>query len=194
MEDNEFRPPEPLAAAFSIVRLGRNHFSVFCFCDSVQESSLMSNRHTSSNPSLLPNVICSSIGTTVLSAVTSWSIDSPIFGASTPTWSSVAAPLSSNTPCVAVVAILQPPINSDRSSVFNDSWRVVPARFRLTSDGTATCQLPPATISLPRTAGASPDSINESSYIIPAYRDFNSHIDRANGQSNRTAIYRTKRR
>src|ERR1700676_2050411 len=114
MEDNEIAPPERLTAAVPIIRLGGNHFSVFSFCDSfhVQRSSLISNQRSSSNPSQLPNMICSSIGTTVPSTVTSCSIDSPSFGVTTPPWSTVAAPLTSNTPCVTVVAFLQPPTNS----------------------------------------------------------------------------------
>ena len=47
-------------------------------------------------------------------------------------------------------AQVQQPINADGSSVFRVKRRVVPVAFTLTFDGVATCQLPPATISVIR--------------------------------------------
>jgi hypothetical protein len=50
-------------------------------------------------------------------------------------------------------AQIQQPINADGTSVFNAKRGVIPVAFKLTSDGVATCQLPPATISVFRTSG-----------------------------------------
>jgi hypothetical protein len=50
-------------------------------------------------------------------------------------------------------AQVQQPINADGTSVFNAKRGVIPVAFKLTSDGVATCQLPPATISVFRTSG-----------------------------------------
>jgi len=47
-------------------------------------------------------------------------------------------------------AQIQPPISSSGSSVFNAKRGGLPVVFTLTSNGAATCQLPPATISLTR--------------------------------------------
>ncbi len=66
----------------------------------------------------------------------------------------------------AVEAQVEQPINPDGSSVFNVSRGVVPVKFALTSAGVATCELPPATISLNRTAGAVTGSIDESTYLL----------------------------
>lgn len=63
-------------------------------------------------------------------------------------------------------ALVQPPINADGSSVFNAKRGVVPVKFTLTLDGASTCSLPPATISLTRTAGATPGSVDESVYLL----------------------------
>jgi hypothetical protein len=59
---------------------------------------------------------------------------------------------------------VQPPINADGSSNFNVRRGVVPVRFTLTLDGVATCDLPPATIAVTRTAGGVIGQINESDY------------------------------
>jgi hypothetical protein len=66
------------------------------------------------------------------------------------------------------VGLVQPPINADGSSVFKANRGVVPVKFTLTVDGVATCQLPPATISLSRTAGTVLGSISESTYLMPS--------------------------
>jgi len=65
-------------------------------------------------------------------------------------------------------ATAQQPLNLDGSSVFNAKRGVVPAKFRLTVGGVPTCNLPPATIALTRTAGGTIGSINESVYSTPA--------------------------
>ena len=63
---------------------------------------------------------------------------------------------------------IAPPIDSDGSSVFSFRRGVIPVKFSLIADGVPTCTLPPATISLFRTSGASPGFINESDYVSPA--------------------------
>ena len=73
-------------------------------------------------------------------------------------------------------AHIRPPINSDGSSVFSDKRGVVPVKFTLTQCGTPTCALPPATIALTRTAGATTGAINESVYIGSADRGSNFRI------------------
>jgi Chlamydia polymorphic membrane protein (Chlamydia_PMP) repeat len=59
---------------------------------------------------------------------------------------------------------VQPPINADGSSTFNVRRGVVPVRFNLTLAGVATCDLPPATIAVTRTAGGVIGQVNESDY------------------------------
>ncbi len=59
---------------------------------------------------------------------------------------------------------IQPPINPDGSSNFNFRRGVVPVRFNLTVGGVATCDLPPATIAVTRTAGGVIGQVNESDY------------------------------
>jgi hypothetical protein len=65
-------------------------------------------------------------------------------------------------PCYS--AQVQQPINADGTSVFNVRRGVVPVKFTLTVNGVATCNLPPATIALTRTAGGTTGSIDESVY------------------------------
>ena len=50
-------------------------------------------------------------------------------------------------------AFIQQPINPDGSSVFAPRRGVVPVKFTLAQQGTSTCDLPPATITLTRIAG-----------------------------------------
>ena len=64
----------------------------------------------------------------------------------------------------AYAAQLQQPINPDNTSVFNAKRGVVPVKFTLTQGGVATCDLPPATIALTRTAGGTIGSVDESIY------------------------------
>jgi hypothetical protein len=59
---------------------------------------------------------------------------------------------------------VQSPINADGSSTFNVRRGVVPVRFNLTLNGVATCDLPPATIAVTRTAGGVIGQVNESDY------------------------------
>jgi hypothetical protein len=59
---------------------------------------------------------------------------------------------------------VQPPINADGSSTFNVRRGVIPVRFNLTLGGVATCDLPPATIAVTRTAGGAIGQVNESDY------------------------------
>ena len=65
-------------------------------------------------------------------------------------------------------AQVQQPINADGTSVFTIKRGVVPVKFTLTQGGVATCNLPPATIVVTRTAGASPGTVNESTYSMAA--------------------------
>jgi hypothetical protein len=64
----------------------------------------------------------------------------------------------------ALVAEVQQPIDADGSSSFNAKRGVVPLKFALTENGSATCELPPATLRLTRTGGSSPGPIDESLY------------------------------
>lgn len=75
------------------------------------------------------------------------------------------------------VAQVQPPINADGSSVFNAKRGVVPVKFTLAVGGTPTCQLPPATISLTRTAGAAPGPVDESVFLLSSDSGSNFRID-----------------
>jgi hypothetical protein len=59
---------------------------------------------------------------------------------------------------------VQSPINADGSSNFNFRRGVVPVKFNLTLGGVATCDLPPATIAVTRTAGGVMGPVNESDY------------------------------
>ena len=79
-------------------------------------------------------------------------------------------------------AQVQQPINPDGSSVFSIKRGVVPIKFTLTADGLVTCQLPAATISLTRIAGAFLGSIDESTYLSSADSGSNFRIDSANCQ------------
>jgi probable HAF family extracellular repeat protein len=77
-------------------------------------------------------------------------------------------------------ATVQQPINLDGSSVFNASRGVVPVKFALTQNGSATCSLPPATIALTRTAGTTTGTVNESAYTNPADSGSNFKIEGCN--------------
>ena len=72
-----------------------------------------------------------------------------------------------NTP-TPFAASVQQPINSDGSSVFGAKKGVVPVKFTLTKNGSATCNLPPATIAVTRTAGGVPGVVDESVYTMSA--------------------------
>jgi hypothetical protein len=73
-------------------------------------------------------------------------------------------------------AHIQPPIKADGSSTF-DTWRgSVPVKFTLTVNGAATCTLPPATISLTRTAGATTGTVDPALYLQPSDNGTNFRI------------------
>jgi hypothetical protein len=75
-------------------------------------------------------------------------------------------------------AQVQQPINADGTSVLAAKRGVVPIAFKLTSDGVATCQLPPpATISVFRTSGGAVGSIDESTYLLKSDSGSNFRID-----------------
>jgi hypothetical protein len=65
-------------------------------------------------------------------------------------------------------ATVQQPINADGSSVFNAKRGAVPVKFTITMNGSPTCNLPPATIAVTRTAGGTPGLIDESIYTMAA--------------------------
>lgn len=65
-------------------------------------------------------------------------------------------------------AVVGQPINADGSSAFKANKGVVPVKFTLSAAGSPTCSLPAATISLTRTSGADPGSVNESAYLLAA--------------------------
>ena len=77
----------------------------------------------------------------------------------------------------AYAAQVQQPINADGTSVFNVRRGVVPVKFTLTLNGVATCDLPPATIAVTRTAGGTIGAIDESIYIGAADTGSNFRIN-----------------
>jgi hypothetical protein len=76
-------------------------------------------------------------------------------------------------------ATVAPPIHADGSSVFNANRGVVPVKFTLSVNGSPTCALPPATISLIRTAGVAQGTVNESSFTTPSDTGTSFRIDNA---------------
>lgn len=74
-------------------------------------------------------------------------------------------------------AFVQPPINADDNSVFSAKRGVIPVKFTLTQDDLPTCSLPPATISVSRTAGGTLGSIDESIYLTQADTGSSFRID-----------------
>jgi hypothetical protein len=72
---------------------------------------------------------------------------------------------------------VQPPINPDGTSTFSVRRGVVPVKFNLTLGGVATCDLPPATIAVTRTAGGVVGQVNESVYSGNADTGSNFRID-----------------
>jgi hypothetical protein len=72
-----------------------------------------------------------------------------------------------NTPTPYAAAVQQP-INADGSSIFNAKRGVVPVKFTITMNGSPTCNLPPATIAVTRTAGGIIGSVDESTYTMAA--------------------------
>ena len=82
----------------------------------------------------------------------------------------------------AYTATIQPPIAANGSSVFNANRGVVPVKFTLAINGTPTCQLPPATISVVRTSGGAPGPVNESDFVQASDTGSNFRIDTTNCQ------------
>jgi hypothetical protein len=72
---------------------------------------------------------------------------------------------------------VQAPINPDGTSTFSVRRGVVPVKFNLTQGGVATCDLPPATIAVTRTAGGVVGQVNESVYSGNADTGSNFRID-----------------
>jgi hypothetical protein len=72
------------------------------------------------------------------------------------------------TPIPLYKALVQPPINPNGNSTFNAARGAVPVKFALTKDDASTCTLPPATISVTRTKGATPGFVDASTYESPA--------------------------
>ena len=80
-------------------------------------------------------------------------------------------------PAPSYAAQVQAPINPDGTSTFSVRRGVVPVKFNLTHGGVATCDLPPATIAVTRTAGGVIGEINESIYSGNADSGSNFRID-----------------
>jgi hypothetical protein len=95
---------------------------------------------------------------------------------STPTATATATATPTPTSTPAYAAQIQQPIDIDGSSVFNVRRGVIPARFALTANGVATCNLPPATIAVTRIAGGPIGPIDESIYTDPADNGSNFRI------------------
>lgn len=77
-------------------------------------------------------------------------------------------------------AFVKSPINSDGSSVFNSNRGVIPVKFSLTNNDAPTCDLPPATIAVTRTAGGTGGTLgtlDESIYAIRANSGSDFRID-----------------
>jgi len=84
-------------------------------------------------------------------------------------------------PSPYVAAVVQP-IKADGTSVFSANRGVVPVKFTLTSDGMPTCQLPTATVSVARIAGAVVGPVTESDYLLGADDGVNFRVDAASCQ------------
>jgi len=80
-------------------------------------------------------------------------------------------------PTISYTAQIQQPINADGTSIFNVRRGVVPVKFILTQGGVATCDLPPATIVVTRTAGGTTGQIDESVYTGSADTGSNFRIN-----------------
>jgi hypothetical protein len=65
-------------------------------------------------------------------------------------------------------AAVQQPINADGSSTFTAKRGVVPVKFTLTNNGTPTCDLPPATITVTRVGASTSQTVDESTYSSAA--------------------------
>jgi Chlamydia polymorphic membrane protein (Chlamydia_PMP) repeat len=94
----------------------------------------------------------------------------------TPTATATATPTPTAPPHV-YSAQVQPPIDADGTSVFSVRRGVVPVKLTLTDNGSQTCDLPPATIAVTRTAGGVVGQVNESDYSGNADTGSNFRID-----------------
>jgi hypothetical protein len=74
-------------------------------------------------------------------------------------------------------ASVQPPINSDGTSIFKANRGVIPVKFTLAQNNAATCTLPAATIAVTRTSGGTLGSVDEGSYSMAADDGSNFRID-----------------
>jgi probable HAF family extracellular repeat protein len=81
------------------------------------------------------------------------------------------------TPITPYKAVVQPPLNADGSSILKANRGVIPVKFSLTKNDTPTCDLPPATIAVTRTAGGVIGSVDEGSYSMAADNGSNFRID-----------------
>lgn len=87
---------------------------------------------------------------------------------------SVGVLINISTPFTAFV---QPPIDVDGSSVFNAGRGVIPVKFTLSRNNVPTCTLPPATIGVTRTVGATLGLIEGSTYLMNADTGSSFRID-----------------
>jgi hypothetical protein len=85
-------------------------------------------------------------------------------------------------PTPSYTAVIQPPIDASGSSVFNAKRGVVPTKFKLLVEGSPTCSLPPASISLFRLSGGTTAPVNESDYVQPSDTGASFRIDAATCQ------------
>lgn len=76
-------------------------------------------------------------------------------------------------------AFVEPPINSDGTSDFSARRGALPVRFTLAENGTPTCTLPPASITVTRTEGKKTGPLNQRIYMTPSDRGSNFRIDRS---------------
>jgi len=81
------------------------------------------------------------------------------------------------TPITPYKAFVQPPINADGSSIFRSNRGAIPVKFSLTNNNTPTCSLPAATISVTRTAGETPGTVSENTYLSNADNGSDFRID-----------------
>ncbi|HYT68979.1 MAG TPA: choice-of-anchor Q domain-containing protein, partial [Vicinamibacterales bacterium] len=63
---------------------------------------------------------------------------------------------------------IQQPIKVDGTTTFSANRGVVPVKFALSYNGSPTCQLPPAAISLVQTAGPATGPLDDGAYLMPA--------------------------
>jgi hypothetical protein len=75
------------------------------------------------------------------------------------------------------LARIATPVKADGTSVFSANRGVVPVKFTLAFEGSDTCQLPVATISVYRTVGAVVGAVNEDSYMLGSDIGTNFRVD-----------------